>query len=239
MNKKFCVYRHIFPNGKSYIGITSKKPNQRWENGKGYSKTGQNAIYNAIRKYGWENIKHEILFNNLTFEEARNKERELIVKYHTYIYYKDSNGYNMTLGGEGTLGHKISDVGKDKMRKAKLGKRGALCPNSKKVYCDGIIYDSLTEFIQKNKPKGNVKGWVLGKVKMPVEWYNKKLHYIDTDFSIIKCQETPWCNKIQYDNQIFNSQAELARYLNVAPSLICRWKKNPPNKLLERGFKIL
>ena len=66
MNKKFCVYRHIFPNGKSYIGITSKKPNQRWENGKGYSKTGQNAIYNAIKKYGWDNIKHEILFDNLT-----------------------------------------------------------------------------------------------------------------------------------------------------------------------------
>ena len=35
--KKWIVYVHIFPNGKLYFGITSKKPNARWENGNGYS----------------------------------------------------------------------------------------------------------------------------------------------------------------------------------------------------------
>lgn len=38
MGKKYIVYVHIFPNGKKYFGITSKAPNQRWENGKGYDK---------------------------------------------------------------------------------------------------------------------------------------------------------------------------------------------------------
>lgn len=32
--KKFCVYKHVFPNGKLYFGITSKAPNKRWQNGK-------------------------------------------------------------------------------------------------------------------------------------------------------------------------------------------------------------
>lgn len=35
-NKKFCVYEHLFPNGKRYIGITSKNLEARWENGNGY-----------------------------------------------------------------------------------------------------------------------------------------------------------------------------------------------------------
>ena len=35
-NKKYCVYKHIFPNNKVYIGVTCQKPEYRWRNGKGY-----------------------------------------------------------------------------------------------------------------------------------------------------------------------------------------------------------
>ena len=85
MDKKFMVYKHTFPNGKVYIGITSKKkPNQRWESGTGYSKN-QIVMYNAIQKYGWDNIKHEILFENLSKDDACKKEIELIKKI-SFIY---------------------------------------------------------------------------------------------------------------------------------------------------------
>lgn len=67
-NKNFCVYKHTFPNGKMYIGITSKTPNNRWENGTGYTKQHQPVMYYAIQKYGWNNVKHEILFTDLTEE---------------------------------------------------------------------------------------------------------------------------------------------------------------------------
>lgn len=73
---KYLIYIHIFPNRKKYIGVTSQKPNQRWRNGKGYY--GSTRIYNAIQKYGWENIEHKILFTGLTKEEAEQKEKELI-----------------------------------------------------------------------------------------------------------------------------------------------------------------
>jgi hypothetical protein len=70
-NKKFCVYEHLFPNGKRYIGITSKRPEARWEGGTGYDKDHQPVMYNAIQKYGWDNIEHNILFTDLTEEKAK------------------------------------------------------------------------------------------------------------------------------------------------------------------------
>lgn len=59
----YIVYRHTSPNGKVYIGITSRKPEQRWKNVNGYKDSPK--FYNAIKKYGWDNFKHEILFDGL------------------------------------------------------------------------------------------------------------------------------------------------------------------------------
>ena len=102
MNDKWVLYKHTFPNGKVYIGITSQDVKDRWrKNGEGY--IGQPIMERAIKKYGWENIKHEILLENLSKEEAGKKESEYIEKYHSY--YKDplGPGYNMTKGGEGMV----------------------------------------------------------------------------------------------------------------------------------------
>ena len=75
------VYLHILPkeishhaNDMYYVGITSKAVSKRWRNGKGYS--NNRHFYSAIKKYGWENFKHIILEDNLTVEEANNREQE-------------------------------------------------------------------------------------------------------------------------------------------------------------------
>ena len=65
--KRWILYRHTSPSGKVYIGITSKSVNKRWNGGRGYKTCIY--FYNAILKYGWDNIKHEILFTDL--EEKR------------------------------------------------------------------------------------------------------------------------------------------------------------------------
>ena len=75
----YSVYMHTSPNGKVYIGITSLPVERRWQQGKNY-KTSRH-FFNAIKKYGWENIKHEVLFCGLTKEEAEQKEIELIAKH--------------------------------------------------------------------------------------------------------------------------------------------------------------
>lgn len=91
----YTVYKHIFPNGKIYIGITSQKPARRWDNGRGYRT--QLLMNRAINKYGWDNVEHEILASNLSKHEAEQMEIILIaeLKANDPRYgYNDENGGN-------------------------------------------------------------------------------------------------------------------------------------------------
>ena len=110
----YFVYKHTSPTNKVYIGITSQKPEDRWGNGRGYNK--QSLFYNAILKYGWNNFKHEVLFSELTKEEAEQKEIELIK------YYKSNlrqYGYNIDNGGNSIGKH--SNETKLKISKSHIG----------------------------------------------------------------------------------------------------------------------
>ena len=116
----WTVYRHITPSGKSYIGITSQKPEDRWSNGNGYKNT---LFGKAIEKYKWENIKHEILDTDLDEFTAKCLEEYYIFSYQTYVGFKyDCKGYNCTLGGEGSVGFKPSKETRRKQSEAKKGK---------------------------------------------------------------------------------------------------------------------
>lgn len=96
----WCVYVHISPHGKYYVGITSQKnPNGRWRGGDGY-KHNQHFT-RAIQKYGWDNFQHEIIASNLFEAEAKNFEKLLIKKLHAN---DGVHGYNISEGGDGTSG---------------------------------------------------------------------------------------------------------------------------------------
>lgn len=241
-NKNFCVYEHVFPNGKKYIGITSKKPTARWENGKGYTKEHQPVMYYAIQKYGWDNIQHNILFTDLTEQEAQHKERELISQYHTCIHDATPMGYNMTLGGEGMLGLKQSDKTKQTNRERLLGKKGKDCVNSRPVICDGIEYESLCQFCEMNNlARGVVGEWINGHDTMPMEWYNKQLHYKDDDFSIIRPREDEKKWDIIIDKKHFYSQREFADYIGEDYPTVCLWlnQKHPmPLDIINHGLQV-
>lgn len=111
----YSVYKHICPNGKVYIGITSMNPIKRWKNGAGYK--NQQLFYRAILKCGWDNIKHEILVEGLTKEQACEKEIELIALYKSN---QKEFGYNIDNGGN-CSGTKSKET-RQKMSKAHIGK---------------------------------------------------------------------------------------------------------------------
>lgn len=91
----FIVYKHTTPSEKVYIGITSMKPEKRWKNGKGYELC--TAFNRAIQKYGWKNIRHEVLLSGLSKDEACAEEQRFIRLYDSTNPLK---GYNLTSGGE-------------------------------------------------------------------------------------------------------------------------------------------
>ena len=96
------IYKYTSPSNKIYIGITGKDVKYRWQNGYGYIHNNNKHFENAILKYGWDNIKHEILFTELTKEEACLMEKFYIALYNTT---NKKYGYNQTYGGESGVKH--------------------------------------------------------------------------------------------------------------------------------------
>lgn len=99
INMKYQVYVHTFPNNKKYVGLTTlENINRRWRNGYGYRH--QKVVYNAILKYGWYNISHQV-FECDTEAEMKYLERYLIAYYNTT---DRRYGYNISSGGESGSG---------------------------------------------------------------------------------------------------------------------------------------
>ena len=189
MNKeKICgIYKITnLVNGKMYIG-QSVDIYRRWNDHK-YSafKKYNNVIYNvilyrAIRKYGLENFEFEII-EECSVDELNEKEIYYINKYNTFVHNKNSCGYNMTLGGEGVKGSKLSEETKNKVSKSRKGKcKGKENKISKAVICDGIYFDCITDCAN-YYGESNLKNWLNGINRIPQKYYDLKLHYADRKF---------------------------------------------------------
>jgi group I intron endonuclease len=95
MAGKYVLYEHRNKaNGKRYIGITNNT-GKRWY-GKGKHYKGCTYFWSAIQKYGWDSFEHNILFYDLTLQEASRLEVFYIEKYRTT---EKSFGYNLATGG--------------------------------------------------------------------------------------------------------------------------------------------
>ena len=175
IKSSWSVYKHTAPSGKVYIGITSRNPEYRWNHGKGYI-TNQH-FYRSIQKYGWDNIKHEILFTSLTKEEAEAKEIELITLYHS----SDPDfGYNISLGG-----NVASDETRRRLSVALKGKKAGV-PSWAKGKHFTEEHKQKISASNKNKPKSKAHCQKLseakkGKYKSGANPDAKKIDMYDLD----------------------------------------------------------
>ena len=112
----YSVYKHTTPSGKVYIGITSKPVEERWLNGRGYARNEH--FWNAIKKYGWDNIEHRVLVSGLSKEEASEVEKMYIALYRSH---EIKHGYNLTEGGEMGIVHTMES--RRKLSESKKGQR--------------------------------------------------------------------------------------------------------------------
>lgn len=145
-NKNYTVYFHknIY-NGKYYIGQTGQLLSKRFgKDGRQYKK--DNTYFgNAVRKYGWDGFQHGVLKQNLTKEQANYWQ----TYYINYFQTTDQRyGYNLTKGGQGTVGRKCSQKQLQQLTK---NKRAVVCIQT------GKIYQSLSAACKENNiSRGNL-----------------------------------------------------------------------------------
>ena len=95
------LYRLTFPNGKAYIGITTKSVEKRFIQHCSLARIGRVsfAVHLAISKYDSKNVVVETLAT-ADVESLKRLEIEEINKQNT----RYPNGYNLTDGGDGAVG---------------------------------------------------------------------------------------------------------------------------------------
>lgn len=109
-------------NGKMYVGITKRGYKSRFVEHISSAACGSKTIlHNAIRKYGKENFDLSLLESDVDESIIGERERYYIALYNTY--YKYRKGYNMTIGGNGTIGYQFTDEVKHRMSLANTGRK--------------------------------------------------------------------------------------------------------------------
>lgn len=142
---RYFIYKHTSPSGKVYIGKTKQKdPKLRWLSGHGYE--SNKYFSNAIKKYGWRNFKHEVLARDLTEEQAYWNEIFFIDMFDSF---NRKHGYNLTKGGDGSLGRPLTEEHKRKLREATKAKCTGLYLGEKSVRARGCVQYDLDGYLIK------------------------------------------------------------------------------------------
>lgn len=89
-------------NGKSYIGVTTNFENRKIAHKNSAIREDGYYFHRAIAKHGWDAFEWSIIVTSDDMQELLIEEQNLIEKLGTHYL---RNGYNLTLGGEGHLGH--------------------------------------------------------------------------------------------------------------------------------------
>jgi len=107
---------HCVITGKKYIGKTLYEKRRRDDHKYNVSNGTSTKFYNAVRKYGWENFVYGII------EIVEANLLEDMEKYYIQKYNTMNDGYNMTIGGDGKFGWKVSPQTREKMKNSAKGR---------------------------------------------------------------------------------------------------------------------
>ena len=119
MSKVYSIYEiQNKINNKRYIGFTRyQHPIQRFYRHIRISEDSTNhdfrIIHKAIAKYGRENFTFKILYQSLDQKHTLKEMEPYFIKHYDSF---GPNGYNLTRGGEGILGHRHSEETRAKIK---------------------------------------------------------------------------------------------------------------------------
>jgi len=212
-----CIY--LLTNtldGKQYIGFTIQTLDKRCSDHlKSVRYNSKTYLHNAIRKYGWDKFTSEIIYQSDDHIHClKVAEVSLIADYNTF----KGPGYNLTAGGEGTLGYNHTEESKQKMSAAKKGEKSHMfgIPKSKET---------------KQKMSEARKGWSPSKEtrqKMSDNHHRKGIKYTTEE----KIQLSELCSifKMPTYNQLLDLMSiftaeEIAKLYGCKYGTVNRWKR--------------
>lgn len=112
-----CYLLTCLVNGKRYVGIASSSAKRRWIEHKHATRKGaKTPLHNAIRRYGAESFKLEVVGICSSWDQVCLLEQAKIIELATLA--KDGNGYNLSTGGEGPFGVTRGEETRAKLRAA-------------------------------------------------------------------------------------------------------------------------
>jgi len=219
MNNKFIVYKHTNKiNNKTYYGITCQNPNKRWKNGLGYQHN--KFFFNDIQEYGWDNFNHEILYENLSNEEALQIETNLIIENKTYL---KEYGYNVIKETNNPLSYK--------------------CANNKGKTYDEIFGLEKSKKIKEKISKSNIgkNNWTANLIvsEETKEKISKAVKKKYDNNEIIKNNSNKQKVKCITDNLEFESLSEAGKYYNLSVTDISNCCKGKYKQLKGKVFEFI
>jgi len=187
------VYQHLKPNGEIfYIGIGSLKRSK--------SKSGRSNLWkNFVNKYGYT---IEILYTNLTKEEAKNLEINLI-SYYGRIDKKTGILVNHTDGGDGVHGYIMSEETKQKMIVSLSGENSKLYKIPRTEEVKRKISEKQKGKIISNKTKNKMSLVRLGK-SLSSETKEKMKLANNTSKILLDMETGIFYNSIKEASQLLN-----------------------------------
>lgn len=165
------VYCLTFPNGKKYIGRSIDFKN-RFKSYKNVNCKFQTRLLRAINKYGWDNVRIEILLYAEDEENLNNAE-----KYFIKFYNSIEDGYNLLTGGhhgtpceetrkrmsEAQIGRKHSEKTKQKMSRSSSARSEEISLHNKELWIKNKEKYSLAhQGIKHNYKDGRVSSKYIG-----------------------------------------------------------------------------
>ncbi len=131
-NKQKIGYIYLITNkidDKKYVGFTCVSVKKRWKAHLFYAKSGyrnwkrsNSYLYNAISIHGEENFDVQEICCGQDAKIIKNIWEPYFIRFYN-THYSSDYGYNLTYGGEGTLGYKRTKEQRLAMRERNLGRK--------------------------------------------------------------------------------------------------------------------
>lgn len=128
-------------NNKKYVGITNDYK-KRWSNHK-CNNDSTMAIAKAIKKYGVDNFKFEVIESNVPLDEIDEKEKYYIEYFNSHV--SSGCGYNISKGGKYNIENSIH-VGAENGR-ALLTEEQVIYIKSHRDIPEYVLYEQFSDII--------------------------------------------------------------------------------------------